>query len=118
MHVILGGVDVSCYVTDQGVTRGTVDRVVKTRTTLLGKKYVSKVKKLAYAIEFEPMDEATLKSLVQVLNADTVGMSIKDPVLGKIYKQFIPEVEPVDLIIEDVDGITYWSGLQLSLEEQ
>lgn len=118
MHMILGGVDVSNYVTDDGITRGTIDRVVKTRTTMLGKKYVSKVKKLAYGIEFEPMDETTLKSLVEALDSDTVSMSYKDPVVGNIFKQFLPEVDPVDLIMEDTNGVTYWSGLKITLEEQ
>ena len=118
MYAVLGGMDVSNSIQDQGITRGTVERLVKTRITLGGKKYKSTVKKLSYNLKFDPMPESDLKTLIETIDADCIGFIYRDPILGLINKQFIPTVEPVELILEDNDGVSYWSGLEVNLEEQ
>lgn len=82
-----------------------------------GKRYVSRVKKLSYDISFDPMEESRLKTLSEDLDADLIPIVFKDPVLGIISKKFIPTPKSVELIMEDKDGVSYWSGLELNLEE-
>lgn len=117
MHLFIAGIDCSNSVQDRGITRGEVYRAVKSRVTLGGKRYVSRVKKLSYDISFDPMEGSKLKTLIEALDSDLVSMTYKDPVLGMISKQFIPTPKPVELVLEDRNGITYWSGLELNLEE-
>ncbi len=118
MRLIIGGIDVSDKVQDGGVTKGSVYRSVKERVTLGGKRYVSRVKKLLYTIAFDPMSEQDLKNLVRVIDQDYVQVVYKDPVEGFVYSTFIPDLDSVELILEDRDGVSYWSGLVLTLEEQ
>lgn len=118
MYAVLGGMDLSNRIQDQGITRGTVYRLVKTRITLGGKKYKNTVKKLSYDIKFDPMPDDDLKTLIEILDSDCIGFIYRDPVLGLINRQFIPTVEPVELILEDNNGVSYWSGLEVNLEEQ
>lgn len=118
MHLFIAGVDYSDSVQDKGITRGEIYRAVKSRVTLGGKRYVSRVKKLSYDIVFDPMEESKLKALLEALNSDSISVTYKDPVLGMISRQFIPTPEPVELIVEDKNGVSYWSGLEVNLEEQ
>lgn len=117
MHLFIAGMDYSDFVQDKGITRGEVYRATKSRVTLGGKRYVSRVKKLSYTISFDPMEESTLKTLLEALNYDLVNVTYKDPVLGMISRQFIPTPKAVELILEDKAGKSYWSGLELTLEE-
>lgn len=118
MYLFIGGVNCSPYVKENGITRGYVYRATRSRVTLGGKRYVSKVKKLNYGIVFEHLEESTLKSLVEALNGDTVSMVYKDPVLGTISKQFIATPADTELAMEDSGGVTYWSGFEVTMEEQ
>lgn len=118
MHLIIGGIDVSSYVQDGGIARGEVQRNFKSRTTLEGTKYVSKIKKLSYNIKFDPVSEEDLRGLLTTLDSDYVSVAYKDPVLGFVYKTFLPTVSSVELVLEDRHGATYWSGLVVYLEEQ
>lgn len=118
MYAVFGGMDLSNRIQDQGITRGTVDRLAKTRITLGGKKYKSTVKKLSYDVKFDPMPEEDLKTLLEILDCDCIGFIYRDPVLGLINRQFIPTVNSVELILEDNNGVSYWSGLEVNLEEQ
>lgn len=117
MHLFIAGIDYSNCVQDRGITRGEVYRVIKSRVTLGGKRYVSRVKKLSYDIAFDPMEESKLKTLIEALDSDLVAVVYKDPVLGNIAKWFIPTTKSVELILEDKAGISYWSGLEVNLEE-
>lgn len=117
MHLFISGRDYSDCVQEKGITRGEIYRAVKSRVTLGGKRYVSRVKKLSYDISFDPMEESRLKTLSEDLDADLISVIYKDPVLGIISKQFIPTPNPVELIMEDRNGVSYWSGLELNLEE-
>lgn len=118
MHLILGGMDVSKYVKDGGIRRGETQRSVKSRVTLEGKRYVSQIRKLTYRITFDPMSEGDLQTLATIIAGDYIQVSYKDPVLGYICKSFIPEVGNISLVLEDKNGVSYWSGLVLDLEEQ
>lgn len=117
MHLFIAGIDCSNSVQDKGIVRGEVYRAVKNRVTLGGKRYVTRVKKLSYDISFDPMEESKLKALVEALDSDLVSITYKDPVLGTISRQFIPTPKSVELVLEDKDGVSYWSGLELNLEE-
>ena len=117
MHLFIAGVDYSDSVQDKGITRREIYRVVKSRVTLGGKRYVSRVKKLSYDIAFDPMEESKLKALLEALNSDLISVTYKDPVLGMISRQFIPTTDSVELILEDKNGVSYWSGLEVNLEE-
>ena len=118
MHLLIGGLDVSKHVQEGGITRGETYRNSKSRTTLEGKRYVSKIKKLVYTVEFDPLSESDLRRLIHVLDGDYVSVAYKDPVLGHVYKTFIPTISDMELILEDRHGISYWSGLVVALEEQ
>lgn len=117
MHLFIAGIDYSNSVQDQGITRGEVYRASKSRVTLGGKRYVTRIKKLSYDIAFDPMEESKLKTLIEALDSDLVSMTYKDPVLGTISRQFIPTPKAVELVLEDRNGVSYWSGLELNLEE-
>lgn len=117
MHLFIAGTDYSDSVQDKGIVRGEIYRAVKSRVTLGGKRYVTRVKKLSYDISFDPMEESKLKTLVEALDSDLVSVTYKDPVLGTISRQFIPTPKSVELVLEDKDGVSYWSGLELNLEE-
>lgn len=117
MHLFIAGRDYSDCVQEKGIIRGEIYRAVRSRVTLGGKRYVSRVKKLSYDITFDPMEESRLKTLSKDLDADLINIVYKDPVLGIISKQFIPTPKPVELILEDKAGVSYWSGLELNLEE-
>lgn len=117
MHLFIAGIDCSDSVQDKGIVRGEVYRAMKSRVTLGGKRYVTRVKKLSYDISFDPMEESKLKTLVEALDSDLVSLVYKDPVLGTISRQFIPTPKSVGLVLEDKTGVTYWSGLELNLEE-
>lgn len=117
MLLFISGKNYSDCVQEKGITRGEIYRAVKSRVTLGGKRYVSRVKKLSYDISFDPMEESRLKDLSEDLDADLISVVYKDPVLGVISKQFIPTPKSVELILEDKDGVSYWSGLELNLEE-
>lgn len=117
MHLFIAGIDYSDCVQEKGITRGEIYRAVKSRVTLGGKRYVSRVKKLSYDISFDPMEESKLKALIEAVDADLISVIYKDPVLGIISKQFIPTPKSVELILEDKAGVSYWSGLELNLEE-
>lgn len=118
MYLILGTMDASGIIQEQGITRETVKRVVKTRITIGGLKYEHSVEKLLYTLRFDPMDEETLKGVALNVDRQYVSMSYKDPVLGYIHRKFIPEIRSTDLVMEDNNGVTYWSGLEIALEEQ
>lgn len=118
MNLTIGGKDVSGYVQEQGIVRGETYRNEKSRVTLSGKRYVSRIKKLTYEISFEPMSETDLKALFEVLEDTYVSVSYRDPVLGLINKKFIPTIGELELALEDKDGVSYWSGFVLGLEEQ
>lgn len=118
MYLVIGGINLSDYVQDQGIVRGEIYRATKSRITLGGKRYLTRVKKLTYDISFDPMEESDLKRLAEIIDSDYVSVIFKDPVLGTIHKQFIPTPDDQELILEDRDGISYWSGLELNLEEQ
>lgn len=117
MLLYISGRDYSDCVQEKGITRGEIYRAMKSRVTLGGKRYVSRVKKLSYDISFDPMEESKLKRLSEDLDSDLISVIYKDPVLGIISKQFIPTPKSVGLILEDRNGVTYWSGLELNLEE-
>ena len=118
MHLFIAGINCSDSVQDQGITRGVVYRASKSRVTLGGKRYVTRIKKLSYDITFDPMEESKLKALLEALDTDTVSMTYKDPVLGTISPQFIPTPKAVELVLEDKNGVSYWSGLEVNMEEQ
>lgn len=118
MHIILNGFDASDLVQDQGIVRYPVQRITSERITIGGKKYSSSVEKLGYQISFDPMSEDDLRDLASHLNSDYVNMSYKDPLFGHIFRKFICTVQPLELIVEDQNGVSYWSGLTINLEEQ
>lgn len=118
MYLTIGGKDVSSQVKDQGILRGVTYRNERSRTSLSGKRYISRIKKLTYEIAFEPMSETDLKSLFEVLESTYVQVIYRDPILGLINKKFIPSIGEVELTLEDKAGVSYWSGFTLGLEEQ
>lgn len=118
LNLIIAGKDVSGLVKDQGIVRGVTYRNEKDRVTLSGKRYTNRVRKLVYEISFEPMAESDIKSLLESLEENYVPVQYKDPVLGLINKKFIPEIGELELSLEDKDGVSYWSGFVLGLEEQ
>ena len=118
MVFVMGGVDLSQHIQESGITRGTVYRNTKTRVTIEGKKYEGKIKKLVLEIPFDPMSETDLRTVLEVVDQDYVSLQYHDAVLGLIVKTFIPKVGEINLVMEDVDGETYWSGLAVQLEEQ
>ena len=118
MLFVMDGVDLSQHVQESKVTRGTVYRNTKTRVTIEGKKYEGKIKKLALEIPFDAMSETDLRTVLSAVDQDYVSLQYNDAVLGLIVKTFIPRVGDISLVMEDVNGITYWSGLVVSLEEQ
>lgn len=118
MLFIMDGVDLSCHIQEAGITRNTTYRNTKSRVTIEGKKYQGKVKKLVLGIPFDPMSEEDLQTVLEVVDQDYVDVQYKDPVLGIIIKTFIPSVGEISLVMEDRDGVSYWSGLSVELEEQ
>lgn len=118
MLFIMDGVDLSCFVQESGITRSTTYRNTKSRVTIEGKKYQGKVKKLVLEVPFDPLSEGNLQRILEVVEQDYVDVQYKDPVLGIIIKTFIPSVGEISLVMEDRDGISYWSGLSVGLEEQ
>lgn len=118
MLFIMDGVDLSQHVQESGIVRGTTYRNTKSRVTIEGKKYQGKVKKLVLEVPFDPLSETDLKRVLQSLDQDYVDVQYKDPILGIVLKTFIPSVGEVSLVMEDRNGISYWSGLSVELEEQ
>lgn len=118
MTLIIDGVNLSPHVQESGVVRGTTFRNTKTRTTIEGKKYQGKVKKLLLEIPFDPMSETDLKTVVSAVDKDYVSVQYKDPILGSLNRTFIPSVGEVSLIMENKNGVSYWSGFVVNLEEQ
>lgn len=118
MLFVMDGVDLSAHVQESGIIRGLAYRNTKTRITLEGKKYEGKIKKLVLEVPFDPMDEGDLRTVLGAVDKDYVNLQYKDAVLGVIVKTFIPTVGEQSLVMEDNDGVTYWSGLIVKLEEQ
>lgn len=118
MLFILEGIDLSHHVQETGIVRGTVYRNTKTRITIEGKKYQGRVKKLTLEVPFDPMSEDDLHEVLRIIDQDYVSLQYKDPGLGMILKTFIPSVGETTLAMEDRDGVSYWSGLLVELEEQ
>lgn len=118
MLLVMDGVDLSSHVQESKITRGTVYRNTRTRVTIEGKKYEGKVKKLALEIPFDSMSETDLKKVLEVVDQDYVSLQYNDAILGLVVKTFIPTIGDISLIMEDSNGVTYWSGLVVSLEEQ
>lgn len=118
MLFIMDGVNLSSHVQESGIVRGTTYRNTKSRVTIEGKKYQGKVKKLVLEVPFDPMNETDLQSVLRIIDQDYVDVQYKDPVLGTIVRTFIPSVGEISLVMEDRDGVSYWSGLSVELEEQ
>lgn len=118
MLFIMDGVDLSQHVQESGIVRSTTYRNTKSRVTIEGKKYQGKVKKLVLEVPFDPLSETDLKKVLQSLDQDYVDVQYKDPILGVVLKTFIPSIGEVSLVMEDRNGISYWSGLSVELEEQ
>ena len=118
MLFIMNGVDLSRYVKESGIIRGTTYRNTKTRVTIEGKKYQGKVKKLVLEIPFEPMSEDDLQEVLKLIDQDYVEVQYRDPFLGMVLKTFIPSIGEISLVMEDRGGVSYWSGLSVELEEQ
>lgn len=118
MLFVMDGVDLSPHIQESEIIRGYTHRNTKTRITLEGKKYAGKIKKLVLEVPFDPMDEEDLRTVLEVVDKDYVSLQYKDAVLGVIVKTFIPTIGEVSLVMEDRNGVTYWSGLVVELEEQ
>lgn len=118
MLFIMDGIDMSNQVQEAGIIRNTTYRNTKTRVTIEGKKYQGSVKKLSLEVPFEPMSEDDLQRVLRVLDQDYVNVQYKDPVAGVVIKTFIPTIGEISLVMEDRDGVSYWSGLSVGLEEQ
>lgn len=118
MLFIMDGVDLSCHVQESGIVRGTTHRNTKTRVTIEGKKYQGKIKKIVLEVPFDPLSEDDLQAVLRIIDQDYVDVQYKDPILGMVLKTFIPTVGEVSLVMEDKDGVSYWSGLSIELEEQ
>jgi hypothetical protein len=118
MLFIMNGTDLSSHVQESGIVRGTVYRNTKSRVTIEGKKYQGQIKKLTLTVPFDPMSEDNLQTVLSVVDQDYVDVQYRDPVLGIVIKTFIPSVGEISLTLEDRNGVAYWSGLSVKLEEQ
>lgn len=118
MLFVVDGVDLSSLIVDSGIDRSLVYRNSKSRVTIGGTMYVSRVSKILFRIPFEPMSENDLKKVFLALDKPYVNIQVKDPILGVVTRNFLPQLGTSGLEMEDKNGITYWSGLSVSLEEQ
>lgn len=118
MLFIMDGIDLSHHVQESGIIRRITYRNTKSRVTIEGKKYQGTVKKLVLEVPFDPMSEDDLQEALRVIDQDYVDVQYKDPVLGTIFRTFIPSVGEISLVMEDRGGVSYWSGLSVELEEQ
>lgn len=118
MLFVVDGVDLSTLVQDYGVDRYLVYRNSKSRVTIGGTRYINRVSKMGFKVPFEPMSENDLKKVVLALDKPYVSLQVKDPIRGVVTRNFIPQLGTSELEMEDRKGITYWSGLSVSLEEQ
>lgn len=118
MTFTIDGVDLSPYLKDNNLSRGYTERKAKSRIAVDGTLYITKVRKLTLAVDFDPMPESTLQSVITAINKDYVTLVYTDPVDGLRTRVFIPSVGDITLALENVNNTNYWSGLSLSLEEQ
>lgn len=118
MTFLIDGTDVGGYIKSSGVTRGSVYRVSKTRTTIEGLRYRSKIEKISLDLSFDPLEMGDLKKIAELISQDYVTIHYKDPILGSLSGTFIPTIGDTKLTLETSNEVTYWSGLQVNLEEQ
>lgn len=118
MTFTIDGVNLSPYLKDNNLSRGYTERKAKSRVAIDGALYITKVRKLVLAVDFDPLPESTLQDVIAAINKDYVTLTYTDPVDGLKTKTFIASVGDITLALENVNGTSYWSGLSLSLEEQ
>ena len=122
MKLVLDGLDLTAHISnDEGyaieyVQYSNADSI----TTLNGQTYSGRMKrKVALEVTLDPLNEAMFKQVITKLDQKYVRVTYDDPRYGnnrEIYA--IPSDFTAELIMVDEDGVSWWGGLEFTLEER
>lgn len=122
MKLVLEGLDLTAHISnDEGyaieyVQYSNADSI----TTLNGQTYSGRMKiKVALEVTLDPLNEAMFKQVITKLDQKYVRVTYDDPRYGnnrEIYA--IPSDFTAELIMVDEDGVSWWGGLEFTLEER
>ena len=122
MKLVLDGLDLTAHISnDEGYAieymqysnSGSI-------TTLNGQTYSGRMKiKVALEVTLDPLNETMFKQVITKLDQKYVRVTYDDPRYGnnrEIYA--IPSDFTAELIMVDEDGVSWWGGLEFTLEER
>lgn len=116
----LNGKDFSSIVANSGFSISYKSRTVGTpRVSLGGLQYSGK--KRTVVVITAPIDPITEEQYQELLNEVTqkyVTLEYHDPKLGDREIETIPSDTTSTLVLENIDGVNYWNGISITLEER
>lgn len=122
MKLVLDGLDLTAHISnDEGYAIEYVQYSnANSITTLNGQTYSGRMKiKVALEVTLDPLNEAMFKQVITKLDQKYVRVTYDDPRYGnnrEIYA--IPSDFTAELIMVDEDGVSWWGGLEFTLEER
>lgn len=116
----LNGKDFSGIVSNSGFSISYKSRTVGTpRVSLGGLQYSSKTKTVVtVAAIIDPLTEEEYQELLAEITEKYVTLEYHDPKLGDREISTIPSDTSSTLVLENIDGVDYWNGISISLEER
>nr|DAH42959.1 MAG TPA: hypothetical protein [Caudoviricetes sp.] len=116
----LNGKDLSGIISNSGFSISYKSRTVGTpRVSLGGLQYSNKTKTVVVIdILIDPLTEGEYQELLALVTEKYVTFEYHDPKLGDRSISAIPSDTSSTLVLENIDGVNYWSGISISLEER
>lgn len=116
----LNGKDFSHIVADTGFSISYKSRTVGTsRVSLGGLQYSGKKRTVVVVTApIDPITEAQYQELLAEIAQKYVTLEYHDPQLGDREIEAIPSDTSSTLVLENIDGVNYWNGISITLEER